>query len=188
MRRFIVFSIISLVIIGYPTLLQSQDSAGVRQRRRQLDSIRLDTMYYGPRYEFTGDEDPAFLGAAFAQVAKLGRQAAGEIPASYCVALGRADAPVPSAVMSLLSNSDPPYRPRTFCKINVNARRAVEDTSSGKLAWILRISSLRATSESSFTVYLSYYVGPLWAEGWVCNANRDYKGWSFDDCVTRWIS
>src|SRR2546422_7906137 len=36
-------SIISLVLIGYPTLGQGQDSAGVRQRPQQLDSVRLDT-------------------------------------------------------------------------------------------------------------------------------------------------
>ena len=188
MWRSITFLIISLVLIGYPTLGQGQDSAGVRQRPQQLDSVRLDTMHDGPRYEFTGHEDPTLLAAAFSHVAKLGRQAAGETPAAYCVALGREDAPVPSAVMSLLSNSDPPYRPRTFCKIDMNAQRAVEDTSSGKLAWILGISALPATSESSFKVYLSYYVGPLWAEGWVCSANRDSRGWSFHDCVERWIA
>jgi hypothetical protein len=188
MRLSLTFLVLSVLLVGHPSVGRGQDSAAPRSRGLQLDSATLDTTLFGPRYEFTGREDPTLLAAAFAHVAKLGRAAARETPGAYCVGLGREDASPPSAVISLLANQEPPYQPRTFCRMDIRARRAVEDTSSKKQAWVLSVTALRALGESRVVVYVSYYVGPLWAQGWVCSADREQMGWSFHDCSRRWIS
>jgi hypothetical protein len=188
MRNAITLLTLTAVLSAYPGAARGQDSTAASSRAPQLDSATFDTIISGPRYEFTGREDPSLLAAAFMHAARMGRQAARETPSAYCVALGRTEVPPPSAVLSLLANAEPPYRPRSVCVVNVRSRRAVTDTSSGKGAWILSVTALRTATQSQVTVYISYYVGPLWAEGWVCNADHASGGWSLHDCVRRWIS
>ena len=155
------------------------------------DSLTLDTLFRGPHYTFTGNEDPGLLASIFRHTYELGKQDAGELanPTALCLSIGR-DSVVDAgdSVLDLLATHKPPVRPTSACKTSMNGRYAVTDTLTGKLAWSLAISALHYLNDSTVAAYSSFYVGPLFAAGWTCTAARSGTDWTIKSCTMRWIS
>src|SRR2546422_151792 len=84
----------------------SLDSLRTHPPRERFDSVDFDTMMFGPRYTFTGREDPHLLAGAFLRIPELILSTGRRGPATYCLALGRGDDPPPALVLALLDQGD----------------------------------------------------------------------------------
>ena len=178
--------IVIVCAIFLPATLPAQDST----RRRDLDSATLDTAFRGPHYRFTGQEDPALLAAIYRRTFTLGKQDAGDLakPAVLCLRVGRdSTVDVDRSVLVLLADHQPPVRPYSACTITMPNEYAVTDKGTGRRAWILGITAVASRGDSTI-VYSDFYVGPLFAAGWVCNATHETSGWVVGKCTMRWIS
>jgi len=178
--------LISLIFLAAGRLCAQKDSA-----RPVIDSVRHDTMMYGPPYQFTGAEDSLLLARVFEQTYKLGLgDAGGHIPDIVCLAVGRLHpADAPASVLRLLAHDHPAVRPASKCSTRAfHQLPGVVESATGKTAWIVTISSLSPASGNRLTVHSSDYVASLWATGWVCQAERRANDWLVLDCTSAWIS
>ncbi len=176
----------TLLVLLNPVTAQGQDSSRVSAP----DSARIDSMFRGPHYRFSGSEDPALLVEVFRQTLKLGKQDAGGLarPAVLCLGIGRDSvADVDRTVLTLMAKDEPPVLPHSACIVTMNGRYTVTEKATGKRAWLLGITALIAASDS-VVAYSDFYVGPLFAAGWACAATRSSSGWVIKNCTMRWIS
>jgi len=173
------FALITLVLRTLPA--NAQDSA----RAPEPD---LDTMTSGPSFAFTGREDPQLLALVFRRTYELAERPNGTT--TVCLGLGprnTIDAPAP--VVQALSSNDMSARPHSACTIAPGFRHfKVTESSTGKLAFLINITSIAHEHRDSVIVYSTYYVGVLWASGFACPASRQHGQWALGTCKRRWIS
>jgi len=157
-------------------------------RTLPLDSATLDTMILGPAYIFTGREHSLLLTAVFRRISELA-----ETPESVgvvCLGVGRrTPGDAPASVVRGLSSAALAARPRSACTSHPGFRRQnVTEIATGRPAFFLDITSLGHQHGDSVVVYSSYYVGSLWAAGFVCSAQRQRSGWVLGACHRTWVS
>jgi len=174
-----IFALITLVLKTLPA--NAQDTT----RTAEPD---LDTMTSGPSFAFTGREDPQLLALVFRRTYELAERPNGTT--IVCLGLGRrntVNAPAP-VVQALLSN-DMSARPHSACTIAPGFRHfKVTESSTGKLAFLIHITSIAHKRGDNVVVYSTYYVGVLWASGFACPAWRERGQWALGTCKRRWIS
>ncbi len=174
-----IFAVITLVLGTLPA--NAQDTL-------RTAAPDFDTMTSGPSFAFTGREDPQLLALVFRRTYELAQRPNGTTIA--CLGLGRQntiDAPAP--VVQALSSNDMSARPHSSCTIAPGFRHfKVTESSSGKLAFLMDITSIAHERGDSVVVYSSYYVGVFWASGFACPAWRERGQWVLGTCRRRWIS
>jgi len=148
----------------------------------------FDTMTSGPSFTFTGREDPQLLALVFRRTYELAERPNGTT--IVCLGLGRrntVDAPAP--LVQALSSKDVSAHPHSACTIAPGFRHfKVTESSTGKLAFLINMTSIAHERGDTVVVYSSYYVGVLWASGFACPAWREHGQWALGTCKRIWIS
>jgi hypothetical protein len=145
-------------------------------------------MWAGPPYTFTGREEPLLLASVFRRTYDLAERPDGSTIA--CLGLGREHTvDAPAAVLEALSSSAISPRPRSACSVAPGFHHAsVTESSTGKRAFLITITSIAHQRGESVVIYSAYHVGSLWASGFACSARRERGQWVVGTCVRRWIS
>ena len=184
MNRRALLVLTSLLLPTFP--LVAQDSVA--------PPVDFEEVLYGPPYGFTGKEDPVLVAALFRELLRIAKEAAGvEPPPVLCLDVGRqVRADPPLSVLQLLTDHQPRMIPVSHCSVAVRPalqqRTAVVEQSSQQRAWILSVTALAQPDSTPLRAFVSYYVGPLWAEGWECVVLKRDGEWHFGQCKQRWIS
>ncbi len=174
-----IIAVITLVLRVLPAT--AQDTS-------RTTSPGLDTMMSGPSYTFTGHEDPLLLTLVFRRTYELAERPNGTT--IVCLGLGeRNTVDAPAAVVQALSSKDVSAHPHSACTVAPGFRHfKVTESSTGKLAFLIDITSIAHQHGDSVVVYSRYYVGALWASGFGCAAWREHGQWAVGTCKRMWIS
>lgn len=109
-------------------------------------------------------------------------------PGALCVGAdsGRSSSALSERVLRAIGTRLPTARQATECKV---ARDQGGDlrTPEGLWAWFYK-AEVHVIAESLATSTSSYYVGPLWAAGWLCTYRHGRLGWRPTSCRLTWIS
>jgi hypothetical protein len=140
-------------------------------------------------------EDPALLSALFHRLAQLADTGSGNRLVAYCVSIG-AKPPGDSvsdpsyALLEQLNTLPLPVRPQSACRVRprTSGRMTVIDTATGGKAVQLRLLTLNMYDTTAYTGEMVWYIGPLWAAGWICEATKHEGQWRVDQCRMEWIS
>ena len=190
-RWLLVAVVLDLLVVRYGPRL-TDHLATPDNPQPTADSVQLDSLFAGPHYEFTGNEDPSLLAAVFAETFQLGKADAGGLarPSVYCLATGTVEqADAPPSVIRLLQGHERRVAPASACELNGEERfYAVAERATGRRGWLVRISALRTVSDTIVLAYSDFYVEPLFAAGWLCTFARRPSGWQPTSCSMRWIS
>ena len=141
----------------------------------------------GPKYLFTGQEDPLLLVRAFERTSQLIVGKGGwprESNLVLCIGLSPLQLDPPLDVLRRLGEHEPRVVARSECRSRLG--RLIE-LATGRDALLVTVSSLEMRGDTT-VVYSNYWSAPLAAAGWICRATKGVEGWVIERCEREWVS
>jgi hypothetical protein len=141
-------------------------------------------------------QSPELLAAGFRQLLIFGQSGDSKSTSKSvvaCLGLGSGFQPAdpPDTVIQLLKGAGTRFLRASDCAVNdanPRIRLAVAERSTGQRGWLLAIDSFVAQPDGRRIIRLSYYVEPLYAAGWICQAEKVRGRWIVRDCKMSFIS
>ena len=187
MTRSLLVSAILIQSVAVCRRCAAQDSTCAHR----LSCVSDHLGWTGPSYQFTGKEDSALLAAVITKTFELGKEDAGRLaqPFVFCISLvSDSSMALTSAVIEVLRDHNPPIRPAADCEVSDSGEYRVTERATGRRAWLGYVTALRLQEDRTVLAWSHFYVGPLFAAGWVCSFRKEGTHWQPGECSLRWIA